>query len=366
MDGHSSLGFNPYSAASEADDELTLWHQLFDQQTLQDPGSSSSSSSNMNHLGTASNNLAPQPLSSLPYKSAQDELWQMSESTNRRSNDEALERIRANSSNSYVRQQSLSAFSAWKSSSQFSDLFPNPVSTVPPMMTQSVQLLEALNVDFMNHPSLMSFDSMATDVNFPQLTPFPSTTSTAHNLSSQPIPLTTSTLTHSPRTFLKPSEIFHSTSQTNTTNIPLISSTNIPPHHQQDSKTTLKPSVSSESILHTHQSMHPKRPPVVKSRSAPSTPSPRMMANAHHLVKSHNPIQIVHRTNDGMFECKVCQKQCIRKQDLIRHEVTHSKAKQFVCPTNCGSAFGRSDALGRHLKTCRGSVGNLQGSNPTA
>ncbi|KAI8821246.1 hypothetical protein BJ741DRAFT_637348 [Chytriomyces cf. hyalinus JEL632] len=357
MDRHSSFGFTAYSAASEADDELTLWHQLFDHPTLQEP---SSSSSNTTHRGTGSNNLAPEPLSSLPYKSAEDELWQMSESTNRKNNDVTLERIRANSSNSYVHQQPLSAFSAWKSSSQFSDLFPNPVSTVPPLMTQSVQLLEALNVDFMNQPSLMSFDSMATDVSFPQL---PTNT---HNLLSQPIPLTTSTLTHSPRTFLKPSEIFHSPSQTNTTNIPLISHTNIPPDHQQDSKTTLKPSVSSESILQQQQSTYPKRPPVVKSRSAPSTPSPRMMANAHHLVKSHNPIQNVHRTNDGMFECKVCQKQCIRKQDLIRHEITHSKAKHFVCPSNCGSAFGRSDALGRHLKTCRGSVGNLQGSNPTA
>ncbi|KAI8607440.1 hypothetical protein BC830DRAFT_1050766, partial [Chytriomyces sp. MP71] len=48
------------------------------------------------------------------------------------------------------------------------------------------------------------------------------------------------------------------------------------------------------------------------------------------------------------FECIVCGKRCIRKQDLTRHMATHTKEKAFVCHFGCGSAFGRADALGRH------------------
>ncbi|KAJ3229279.1 hypothetical protein HDU81_005513 [Chytriomyces hyalinus] len=48
------------------------------------------------------------------------------------------------------------------------------------------------------------------------------------------------------------------------------------------------------------------------------------------------------------YQCSVCRKWFLRRQDLRRHEVTHSKVKAFQCPLGCGTTFGRSDALSRH------------------
>ncbi|KAJ3124677.1 hypothetical protein HK100_011151 [Physocladia obscura] len=53
------------------------------------------------------------------------------------------------------------------------------------------------------------------------------------------------------------------------------------------------------------------------------------------------------------FVCATCNNKFLRRQDLSRHEVTHAKTKQFSCPLGCGTYFGRSDALTRHLKTRR-------------
>ncbi|KAI8843446.1 hypothetical protein BJ741DRAFT_516802, partial [Chytriomyces cf. hyalinus JEL632] len=53
------------------------------------------------------------------------------------------------------------------------------------------------------------------------------------------------------------------------------------------------------------------------------------------------------------FFCEVCRNRFLRRQDLARHSVTHSKTKAHVCPLGCGTSFGRSDALTRHLKTKR-------------
>ncbi|KAI9352929.1 hypothetical protein BDR26DRAFT_794774, partial [Obelidium mucronatum] len=47
------------------------------------------------------------------------------------------------------------------------------------------------------------------------------------------------------------------------------------------------------------------------------------------------------------YQCSVCRKWFLRRQDLRRHEVTHSKVKAFACPLGCGTTFGRSDALSR-------------------
>ncbi|KAI9331340.1 hypothetical protein BDR26DRAFT_870347 [Obelidium mucronatum] len=42
------------------------------------------------------------------------------------------------------------------------------------------------------------------------------------------------------------------------------------------------------------------------------------------------------------FSCSVCGNSFLRKQDMQRHEATHSKVKQFVCPVKgCGFAFSR-------------------------
>ncbi|KAJ3229381.1 hypothetical protein HDU81_005413 [Chytriomyces hyalinus] len=53
--------------------------------------------------------------------------------------------------------------------------------------------------------------------------------------------------------------------------------------------------------------------------------------------------------------CSMCGNKFLRRQDLMRHEVTHSTVKQFTCLYGCGASFGRSDALGRHMKNgkCR-------------
>ncbi|KAI9331370.1 hypothetical protein BDR26DRAFT_680351 [Obelidium mucronatum] len=54
------------------------------------------------------------------------------------------------------------------------------------------------------------------------------------------------------------------------------------------------------------------------------------------------------------FSCSVCGNSFLRKQDMQRHEATHSKVKQFVCPVKgCGFAFVRRDALSRHIKSRR-------------
>ncbi|KAJ3232431.1 hypothetical protein HDU81_002983 [Chytriomyces hyalinus] len=56
-------------------------------------------------------------------------------------------------------------------------------------------------------------------------------------------------------------------------------------------------------------------------------------------------------TRPREHECSVCHNRFLRRQDLSRHLVTHSKTKSFPCLYGCGSSFGRSDALARHMKT---------------
>ncbi|ORY26392.1 hypothetical protein BCR33DRAFT_651278, partial [Rhizoclosmatium globosum] len=51
------------------------------------------------------------------------------------------------------------------------------------------------------------------------------------------------------------------------------------------------------------------------------------------------------------FPCPTCPKRFLRKQDLARHEATHTRDKKFVC-SGCGTGFARQDALGRHTKSC--------------
>ncbi|KAJ3393028.1 hypothetical protein HDU84_002968 [Entophlyctis sp. JEL0112] len=58
---------------------------------------------------------------------------------------------------------------------------------------------------------------------------------------------------------------------------------------------------------------------------------------------------VVNRPRD--FLCNVCGNRFLRKQDLNRHDATHAKTKPFTCPLGCGTCFGRSDALTRHLRS---------------
>ncbi|KAJ3384890.1 hypothetical protein HDU84_002595 [Entophlyctis sp. JEL0112] len=55
---------------------------------------------------------------------------------------------------------------------------------------------------------------------------------------------------------------------------------------------------------------------------------------------------------DGGFRCRSCLRVFQRKQDLKRHEVTHTLARDFACP-QCGAAFARNDALARHIRSGR-------------
>ncbi|KAI8609313.1 hypothetical protein BC830DRAFT_1054882, partial [Chytriomyces sp. MP71] len=48
------------------------------------------------------------------------------------------------------------------------------------------------------------------------------------------------------------------------------------------------------------------------------------------------------------YRCDLCKNRFLRRQDLSRHLVTHSKSKTHNCPLGCGTSFGRSDALTRH------------------
>ncbi|KAJ3213130.1 hypothetical protein HDU67_003347 [Dinochytrium kinnereticum] len=61
-----------------------------------------------------------------------------------------------------------------------------------------------------------------------------------------------------------------------------------------------------------------------------------------------------HHTNRSKeFGCAQCGKRFLRRQDLRRHENTHTGVRPFSCPLGCGTTFSRNDALQRHLKVRR-------------
>ncbi|KAJ3384889.1 hypothetical protein HDU84_002594 [Entophlyctis sp. JEL0112] len=79
----------------------------------------------------------------------------------------------------------------------------------------------------------------------------------------------------------------------------------------------------------------PSASPTPTKASGPTTPSADSRVRAH--------------------ECSICFNRFLRRQDLSRHEATHSRTRIYVCPRKCGSSFARSDALTRHVlrsKTC--------------
>ncbi|TPX74433.1 hypothetical protein CcCBS67573_g04298 [Chytriomyces confervae] len=89
-----------------------------------------------------------------------------------------------------------------------------------------------------------------------------------------------------------------------------------------------------------------QRTPRLKSISTPDFQSPTTGATTPILD-----------TRPRDFQCTICQNRFLRRQDLSRHEVTHTRSKEYVCPFGCGSCFGRSDALSRHMKGRRCSRG---------
>ncbi|ORY38693.1 hypothetical protein BCR33DRAFT_720684 [Rhizoclosmatium globosum] len=92
--------------------------------------------------------------------------------------------------------------------------------------------------------------------------------------------------------------------------------------------------------------------PTLKIPSTSHSPPPPYSPNKYQFPAAAGPsTSIDPRPRDHV--CSVCQNRFLRRQDLYRHEVTHSKAKEYICPKGCGSSFGRSDALARHLKTSK-------------
>ncbi|KAI9331373.1 hypothetical protein BDR26DRAFT_870423 [Obelidium mucronatum] len=90
------------------------------------------------------------------------------------------------------------------------------------------------------------------------------------------------------------------------------------------------------------------------------SPSPSMPGPDSPLPSpTSSPKPRIKKTHDARpreFHCEICNGRFLRRQDLRRHEVTHSKSREFYCPFECGSSFGRSDALARHLKTSKCSL----------
>ncbi|KAI9141008.1 hypothetical protein BKA69DRAFT_468789 [Paraphysoderma sedebokerense] len=50
------------------------------------------------------------------------------------------------------------------------------------------------------------------------------------------------------------------------------------------------------------------------------------------------------------FKCKTCGRLFSRKQDCVRHQLTHTKVKRHCC-AHCGVGFARRDNLLRHERT---------------
>ncbi|KAJ3294487.1 hypothetical protein HDU79_010893 [Rhizoclosmatium sp. JEL0117] len=87
----------------------------------------------------------------------------------------------------------------------------------------------------------------------------------------------------------------------------------------------------------------------VNSTTAPTKGSPSKKGSSALGVKK---ITSTKRGRD--FVCKVCGSLFIRKQDMQRHEATHSEVKEHVCTIKgCGAGFVRRDALMRHMKSKR-------------
>ncbi|KAJ3066131.1 hypothetical protein HDU98_010544, partial [Podochytrium sp. JEL0797] len=124
-----------------------------------------------------------------------------------------------------------------------------------------------------------------------------------------------------------------SLSHTTSASIPLSSSA---PHHLS-SRSHHKNPQHHGSGSRTKVSSSPQSNSLHKTGVGASSGS-----HAHHGAGGHAAAGS-NRPRD--FQCVVCRKWFLRRQDLRRHEVTHSKLKAFQCPLGCGTSFGRSDAL---------------------
>ncbi|KAJ3232429.1 hypothetical protein HDU81_002981 [Chytriomyces hyalinus] len=99
---------------------------------------------------------------------------------------------------------------------------------------------------------------------------------------------------------------------------------------------------------------------------SPSSPTLATLANQSAITATSPtlvaPMMQNFDTRPRDHVCAMCGNKFLRRQDLTRHEVTHSTVKQYACLYACGASFGRSDALGRHMKNgkCRAAAAAVQ------
>ncbi|TPX72606.1 hypothetical protein CcCBS67573_g05709 [Chytriomyces confervae] len=84
--------------------------------------------------------------------------------------------------------------------------------------------------------------------------------------------------------------------------------------------------------------------------SPSSSSSKRKTQKPKQLSPPPQPTTILD-TRARNYRCSMCSNTFLRRQDLTRHEVTHTRVKEHIClVVGCGARFGRSDALARHVK----------------
>ncbi|KAI8607358.1 hypothetical protein BC830DRAFT_1158966 [Chytriomyces sp. MP71] len=115
---------------------------------------------------------------------------------------------------------------------------------------------------------------------------------------------------------------------------------------------------SDSPLLHRPRSIKQfktsSNPALAAARESASTASAHLHHAAPHCsAAATTGTTFVMDTRPRDHVCVICGNKFLRRQDLMRHEVTHSTVKNFTCLYGCGASFGRSDALGRHMKSGR-------------
>ncbi|KAJ3252305.1 hypothetical protein HDU77_005216 [Chytriomyces hyalinus] len=175
--------------------------------------------------------------------------------------------------------------------------------------------------------------------------------SPAESTSSEWTPLHSQTFKRDSRGDHHPHHNIHAT--TTTTALSIYTTTATLPSVSTQHATTIESSPSSESTPTEPTSSKP-----LKQRRPP--PPPRLSPSFSSSYSTDS--------RPREHECSVCHNRFLRRQDLSRHLVTHSKTKDFPCLYGCGSSFGRSDALARHMKTgkCSKAPGRMASSAASA
>ncbi|KAI8837899.1 hypothetical protein BJ741DRAFT_602253 [Chytriomyces cf. hyalinus JEL632] len=91
--------------------------------------------------------------------------------------------------------------------------------------------------------------------------------------------------------------------------------------------------------------------PTTISQLAFTSPSSSSRRKTHkQKLSTPQPPPIILDTRARNYRCSMYSNTFLRRQDLTRHEVTHTRVKEHICLVGCGARFGRSDALARHVK----------------